>query len=212
MLSLQCLTLLTMLLLPHHSSPSNNLIINIYVKVILHFTAASESLTGIHCTAKISAYWRINIIPIYEKNRCAQDIYVVWSSVIWAHTTAPWFSDLLLFTYALCSRHFCHSIPQWLQYDKQPLCGGDRPAQCVSVMPLESLVEYIISDCTICTSGGHVLASVIRRSRAWGTASFITHGLIQVGPWLHWRAHSSSANHLCVWWVVKHHIDTQQCV
>jgi len=46
-------------------------------------------------------------------------------------------------------------------------------------MPLESPVGYAICDCTVCTSGRHVLASVLRGSMASSVTSFSTHGAAQ---------------------------------
>lgn len=131
--------------------------------------------------------------------------------MIWEHTTAPWFSDLYFsLMHSATDISVTASLSDCNMTNSPCVEVTVLSAQCVSVTSLESLVEYIISDCTICTSGGHLLASAFRRSRAWGTASFFTQGLIQVGPWLYWRAHSSSAHHLCVWWTLKHHTDIKQ--
>lgn len=89
-----------MFLLPHHSSLSNNFVINIYVKVILLFTAASKSLTSIHYTAKISAYWRINIIPIYGKDVHRRTFML--SGAAWFENTLQ-HPGFLTFTFLLCT-------------------------------------------------------------------------------------------------------------
>lgn len=99
---------------------------------------------------------------------------------------------LLSFTFvmstsALCSGHFCHYSTQYSTAVWQMVLLWRWPSY-----PLRSPTQYIISEGTACAPRGHVLTSVLRRSRAWGIASFSTHRVDQVSSWLHQSMHPTA--------------------